>query len=463
MRSRGKHSCHFFGATVALATLTALHPLRLRADDARSAQPPPPLRVMIETDAGGDPDDEQSLVRFLLYGNEWDVEGIIATRAAARDGENLNPQRTGLGIVTAMLDAYAQCHANLVKHDPRYPDPGRLRRVTVAGYADRRDGVDLIRAAVDRDDPRPLWFCNWGTDDGSGPSNLRRALNEVLRERGPAGYAKFKNRLRLSSDDKFAGHTTSIDPPFPLWVDTFHPEVDRKRWYHRFSAITATAGGFDVERDVRHGHGPLGALYPTNTTHPQKEGDSMTFLYLVPTGMNDVDEPTWGSWAGRYGLNPAFPKRRYYRADQQDTWRGSTSRDNTLARWAEHLQNDFRARLDWCVNDYAHGNHPPVVRVAGPPARAAKGGDVLLLDASQTSDPDRNGLRFDWSWYPEPGSYRGPPVEIRDATSAKATLVVPRSPAGGTVHMILTVTDDGTPPLTRYARVVVTVAPAGAG
>jgi len=36
------------------------------------------LRVIIETDAGGDPDDEQSLVRFLLYANEWDVEGIIA-------------------------------------------------------------------------------------------------------------------------------------------------------------------------------------------------------------------------------------------------------------------------------------------------------------------------------------------------------------------------------------------------
>src|SRR4051812_23355725 len=56
------------------------------------------LRLIIETDAGGDPDDEQSLVRFLLYANEWDVEGIIANRSRARDGENLNPERTGLGI-----------------------------------------------------------------------------------------------------------------------------------------------------------------------------------------------------------------------------------------------------------------------------------------------------------------------------------------------------------------------------
>ena len=42
------------------------------------------LRLVIETDAGSDPDDEQSLVRFLLYVNEWDVEGIICNRAKAR-------------------------------------------------------------------------------------------------------------------------------------------------------------------------------------------------------------------------------------------------------------------------------------------------------------------------------------------------------------------------------------------
>ena len=47
--------------------------------------------MIVETDAGGDPDDEQSLVRFLLYCTEWDVEGIIANRPVAREGENRNP------------------------------------------------------------------------------------------------------------------------------------------------------------------------------------------------------------------------------------------------------------------------------------------------------------------------------------------------------------------------------------
>src|SRR5262245_52776368 len=81
------------------------------------------LRVIIETDAGGDPDDEQSLVRFLLYTNEWDVEGIIANRSRARDGENLNPERTGLGVVRRLVQAYGECYSKLVEHDPRYPKP----------------------------------------------------------------------------------------------------------------------------------------------------------------------------------------------------------------------------------------------------------------------------------------------------------------------------------------------------
>ena len=429
-----------------------------------SAQPEARPRVLIETDAGGDPDDEQSLVRFLLYCNEWDVEGIIATRPTARERENLNRQRTGLGIVRAMLDAYAECYPNLIKHDTRYLPPDHLRRVSVPGYADVRDGVDLIRAAVDRDDPRPVWFCNWGTDDGSAPSSLKRALDEVLRERGPGGYAKFKGRLRLSSADKFGDHTAKIDPPFPLWVDTFRPEIDRRRWYHRFSALTATAGGFDVRRDVLDAHGPLGALYPTNTTHPQKEGDTMTFLYLVPTGMNDPAEPTWGSWAGRYGPNPEHPGRPYYWANQPDAWRGSTTRDNTLLRWAEHLQNDFRARLDWCVAaDPKAANHPPVARTVGSTRPRVRPGDRVTLNASGSSDPDGDRLSYHWEVYPEAGTYKGGPVDLSGATTKSALLRAPQADAEGTVHVVLAVTDDGAPPLTRYQRVVVTVSPKAEG
>ena len=285
-------------------------------------------------------------MRFLVFANEWDIEGIVANRPLARAGENRNVERTGLGIVRRLVEAYGHCYSNLVEHDSRYPPPERLLARTVPGYDNTDEAVRLIMAAVDSADPRPLWYSDWGTDHGASTNNLRRALDRVLRERGAQGYARFKQRLRLSSADPFREHTSTIEPPFPLWVDTFSPELERKRWYHRFSALTARAGGFDLERDVRTGHGPLGALYPTNTTHWQKEGDTMTFLYLVPTGMNDPEHPTWGSWAGRYGSREGFSGKHYFWANQTDAWDGATNRDNTLARWAPDLQNEFRARMN---------------------------------------------------------------------------------------------------------------------
>jgi hypothetical protein len=304
-----------------------------------------------------------------------------------------------------------------------------------------------------------VWFLNWGTDHGSAPSSLKLALDQVLTERGPRGYARFKNRLRLSSDDQFGDHTTTREPPFPLWVDTFRPPVDGKRWYHRFSEITATADGFDLRRDVLTNHGPLGALYPTNTTHKQKEGDTMTFLYLVPTGMNDPDEPTWGSWAGRYGLNANFRDRPYYWANLQDDWQGRRHRDNTLKRWAAHIQNDFRARLDWCVNDFAGANHAPVPKVKGSLRRRVASGDTVSIDAGDSMDPDGDDHQIEWEFYQEPGTYRGPLPKLHNAVAAQVSFIAPMVSSEQTIHVIATVTDRGSPPLTRYARVIVTVVP----
>jgi hypothetical protein len=417
------------------------------------------LRLIIETDAGGDPDDEQSLVRFLLYANEWEVEGIIANRPEARRGENRNPERTGLGIVRRLIDAYGQCFPNLARNDPRYPTAEVLRRRTVAGYNETDAAVNLIVAAVDDPDPRPIWYSDWGTDSGGATNNLRRALDRVRRERGPDGYAKFKSKLRLTSYDVFGPHTTNIPPAFRILVNTFQPPLDGRRWYHRFSALTSTAGGFDLVRDVLHGHGPLGALYPTNTTHWAKEGDSMTFLYLVPTGMNDPEQPAWGSWAGRYGLNTNYSGQPYYWANQFDAWNGATNRDNTLRRWAAHLQNDFRARLGWCMNDVAPANHPPQAQVKAGTRRTVKPGERVTLDASGSTDPDGQPLRFEWVYYPEAGTYHGEPIEIAGAATAQASFIAPAVDAERTIHVILMVTDEGSPPLTRYQRVIVSLSP----
>src|SRR6267143_6128248 len=119
------------------------------------------VRIIVETDAGGDPDDEQSMVRFLLYANDFDVEGIIANRPKARDGENRNSERTGLGIVRRMVKAYGQCWPNLSLNDRRYPTEEYLLKRTVAGYDEVEDGVKLVMEVVDLQDERPVCFCNW--------------------------------------------------------------------------------------------------------------------------------------------------------------------------------------------------------------------------------------------------------------------------------------------------------------
>ena len=426
-----------------------------------AADPDARLRVLIETDAGGDPDDEQSLVRFLLYANEWDVEGIIANRPATRRPENKNPEDTGLGVVRRLLDAYGECQPSLAGHDARYPAKELLWQRTVAGYDDTGDAVKLIIAAADKDDPRPLWYSDWGTDNGAAVNNLKRALDRVLRERGPEGYARFKSRLRLSSYDKFGEHTTAVAPPFPLWVNTFQPPVEGKRWYHRFSVLTSKAGGFDLARDVLAGGGPLGALYPTNTTHWAKEGDTMTFLYLIPTGMNDPEEPGWGSWAGRYGPNESFPGKPYYWANQADAWNGATNRDNTLARWAADLQNDFRARLLWSVKPPQEANHPPRAVLNGVEGKKilridARPGREVALDAGRSHDPDGDALAFEWLVYREAGTYEGE-ATLANPSPAAALLRVPADAAGKTIHVVLAVRDDGAPPLAAYRRAIVEV------
>jgi hypothetical protein len=421
------------------------------------------LRVVVETDAGGDPDDEQSLVRFLLYTNEWDVEAIIGNRADARDGENLNPVRTGPGILHQFVDAYGKVHARLSENAPGFPSAQFLKERSVSGLTNSDAGVKLLIAAVDRDDPRPVWYQNWGTDHGSDPSNLTRALDKVLAERGPEGYAKFKNKILLSSDNQFSDHTFKTAPAFRLWVQTTWPRMNGTNWYHRFGPITATAGGFDIERDCRTGHGPLGALYPLNTTIHQKEGDTSYFLYLVPTGMNDPMQPGWGSWGARFGLRdgpePKIPT--YYWANVTDAWRGKTNRDNTLARWAADLQNDFRARLDWCVKPFAEANHRPVAVLNGDTSRkilpiAAKPGFPVTLSAAGCTDPDKQPLRYEWLSYAEAGTYPGA-VKLLDTDKPDCRVEVPADAAGKEIHIILAVRDTGDPPLTGYRRAIIKV------
>jgi hypothetical protein len=191
----------------------------------------------------------------------------------------------------------------------------------------------------------------------------------------------------------------------------------------------------------------------------QKEGDTMTFLYLAPTGMNDPRQPAWGSWAGRYGRRDEYPDKPYFWANQSDTWQGTTHRENTLKRWAVHLQNDFKARMDWCVTDFDGANHPPFPRISGPLRRTVNSSDKVAMDAGGSTDPDQQKLQFEWIFCPEADSYQGEIPELHGATAAQASFVAPQVQSAETLHVVLVVTDGGSPPLTRYQRAIITVEP----
>ena len=72
-------------------------------------------------------------------------------------------------------------------------------------------------------------------------------------------------------------------------------------------------------------------------------------------------------------------------------------------RWIGALQNDFAARADWCVKEFAEANHAPVVKVDGALTREVKPGETVKLAATAT-DPDGDKLTFQWWQYSEADS-----------------------------------------------------------
>jgi len=406
------------------------------------------LRIIIETDIGGDPDDQASFVRWLMYCNEWDIEGIITTRPrGSRQGH-------GYTIAKEYIEAYGQVVDNLKLHKDDFPTKEFLMDRLKDGMPSSNDGRDLIISVVDKNDSRPIWFSNWGGDDGT-TSSLKRALDKIKNERSPEEYNKFISKIHLTaalSQRHFVGYTNV----FPLYLDTFFPNMDGGRWYRRWQPITATAGGFNINDDVKNNHGPLGSLYTI-----QKEGDTPVFMFLIPNGLKGYYHPTWGSWSGRFGpRDDAFDGPTFWWANVRDTWNGSTHRDNTLKRWAVHLQNDFKARMDWCVKSSAEANHEPEPVVNGNPGRdvvtiEAIPGSVVTISAAGSNDPDGDSLSYEWIYYKEPGTYDGV-INISNSTTENASLFVPSDLSDDDIiHVVLMVSDTGNPQLTRYRRVLI--------
>lgn len=87
---------------------------------------------------------------------------------------------------------------------------------------------------------------------------------------------------------------------------------------------------------------------------------------------------------------------------------------------------------------------------------SARPGETVRLQGV-TSDPDKNAVAVKWRQWKDVGTYPGQ-VTLSNPTSLATSMQVPAdATAGQTIHIILEATDNGTPALTRYQRVVVSV------
>jgi hypothetical protein len=230
--------------------------------------------------------------------------------------------------------------------------------------------------------------------------------------------------------------------------------------------------------------GPLGKHYPRFAFI--MEGDTPSFLGLTNNGLNSYRNPGWGGWGGRYVVRTPYGETHAIWTQGGDAARVS-SRDEvagtgglrvmsdqaTIWRWREAFQHDFAARMDWTVKRYADANHQPVVVVNGqkgtaPIEIAAQAGQPVVLDAAGTSDPDGNQLHYAWFHYAEAGAGAGPQARITiDGSDTSRAIVTPAAasrgrggppapgpPRPGVAHVILAVTDNGSPSLTSYRRVI---------
>lgn len=277
-----------------------------------------------------------------------------------------------------------------------------------------------MNAITDAVDEEPVWILCWG-----GTNVLAEALQHIRKTTlaTPSVEASLHARIRVYtiSDQDSTGPWIRANFPGVFYICSTHGfgAFDMAAW----QGISHPNAGRDMTKvlspwlEANIQKGPLGGVYPTS--EHIMEGDTPTFLYLIPNGLNEAEEPDYGGWGGRYRATGVGSRHFADAVDttvSQTSGERSTDSKQTIARWREHFQNDFAVRMLWTLTpNFSEALHPPVAVVNGhgglePLGLSVQSNERVVLDASESWDPDtdskagqdRSHLSIQWYQYLEP-------------------------------------------------------------
>ena len=467
----------------------------------------PKPHIAVLTDICNEPDDAESMTRFLLYANGFSIDALVATTSTWQRTSTHKEQ------IYQIIDAYDGVVNSLNTHVPPsrpFPSADSLRSVVRDGLKSygmeaargpMSEGTELLIRAVDAIHQDGLiWVLIWG-----GSNVLAQALLEVQRSRSAEALIQFASKLRVYaiSDQDDAGPWIRSNFPQIFYIASVHAfnmyglaawsGISGESYYgfHPGGPDTSLVTKQWLKKNIQIG--PYGSVaYPDPVFIP--EGDTPTFLSLIQNGLTDPLHPEWGGWGGRYQLTDPTRASLHY-SDAADSVTGKDGKTHigsqaTIWRWREAYQGDFAARMQWTLgSDFESANHAPVIVLNSDTGLAAlrikaRFGETVKLDASQSWDPDLgDALEFKWLHYREPSAtqwtvdFEVPQLKFVDVSQGqrkmeKVEVRIPEEDEGcvfpldetkimkwgaKTYHLILEVVDNGKFPMRSYRRILIEV------